>query len=150
MADDDNVSSLTLDHPRNKRHKNVIAHIVKKIMQIATFTVSNAFNSHRHPRRAAPVPDGKQEGGQHVFHDLVHQLVLNCSWYNRLMKQKMKTEGEGGKWSLSCDFWVRFMNPLKIPNKAVAEVPHAALKMTALEGPVVLKMSVDLFNADCL
>lgn len=29
--------------------------------------------------RAAPVPDGKQEGGQHVLHDLVHQLVLNWS-----------------------------------------------------------------------
>ena len=31
---------------------------------------SNVFHSHRHARRAAPVPDGKREGGQHVFHDL--------------------------------------------------------------------------------
>lgn len=35
------------------------------------------FTSHRLPGRAAPVPDGKQEGGQHVLHDLVHQLVLD-------------------------------------------------------------------------
>ena len=31
---------------------------------------------HRHSRGAAPVQDGKQEGGQHVFHDFMHQLVL--------------------------------------------------------------------------
>lgn len=32
----------------------------------------NIFLFHRGARRAAPVQDGKQEGGQHVFHDLVH------------------------------------------------------------------------------
>lgn len=41
--------------------------------------ISPASHPPRWSDRAAPVPDGKQEGGQHVLHDLVHQLVLNWS-----------------------------------------------------------------------
>lgn len=51
---------------------------------------------HRLSRRAAPVHDGKQEGGQHVFYDLVHQLVLNWSWYRTEGVNVRTTEGEGG------------------------------------------------------
>lgn len=50
------------------------------LRRLIRFTI---FYSHRHRGGVAPVPDGKQEGGQHVLHDLVHQLVLNWSWFSR-------------------------------------------------------------------
>lgn len=59
----------------SKNKNSVTAHVMKNIYNITCW----AFCSHRHTRRAAPVPDGEQEGGQHVLHDLVHQLVLNGS-----------------------------------------------------------------------
>lgn len=39
------------------------------------------FITHRQIRRAAPVPHGKQERGQHVLHDHLHKLVLNWSQF---------------------------------------------------------------------
>lgn len=76
-------------HPRNKSHwtLNVSAHII--ISNLCVWL-------HRRPCRAAPVHDGRQEGGQHVLHDLVHQLVLNRFWYDRLKTPKMLMWAGGG------------------------------------------------------
>lgn len=76
-------------HPRDKSHwtLNVSAHII--ISKLCVWL-------HRRTCRAAPVHDGRQEGGQHVLHDLVHQLVLNRFWYDRLKTLKMLTWAGGG------------------------------------------------------
>lgn len=79
---------FSASHPRNKSHwtLNVSAHII--ISKLCVWL-------HRLPWRAAPVHDGRQEGGQHVLHDLVHQLVLNRFWYNQTLKMLMLVGGGG-------------------------------------------------------